>query len=81
MARNVFVSSTIQECFDIVNEEISATWEYYGWQSSRDASWRIMQKDVGASVYLYQYGSSDYSTAWTNKESLTYYYPYIAYNK
>jgi hypothetical protein len=83
MARNVFVSSTINDAFDICNEYMSDTFEYYGWQSARDASWRIMKKDVGTGVYTYVYGSSGYPSNWTDMSvvtSLVYRLPYLAYN-
>jgi len=83
MARNSFTGSMYNDDFEICNEYVSASFEYYGWQSKLYGSWKILRKDVAANEYRYVYGSTNYISDWSDItviENLTYGLPYVAYN-
>jgi len=59
------------EISDEVAKGGDATVRYYGWLANGGA-WVIMQEDLDAGSYRYIAGKTDYSTNWTNRESLSY---------
>lgn len=50
--------------------EIS-TYKYFGYETV-DGDWRIMRKTLATNEFGYDTGTSGYSTAWTNRSSLSY---------
>jgi hypothetical protein len=52
-------------------------YKYYGYMSSgSDASYIIMRETVATSEYKYAFGKgSVYTTAWSNRATLTYIFP------
>ncbi len=68
----VTVNPTVS--FLIADEEEGATYAYTGFESS-SGSWYIQRETLASGAYRYVAGTSDYSTAWTNRASQTYQYP------
>jgi len=60
------------EGYQISHQEVGTT-SYYGYEN-KDGAWYIMKSVVAVAITTYTYtkGSSDYSTAWTNKGTQTY---------
>lgn len=47
--------------------------KYYGFLAA-DGSWYIMEENTTGGTYRYIRGTSDYTTKWTNRATLTYVY-------
>lgn len=62
---------------DEFDDGVSTNVKYYGFIEPR-GNWYILKNDPSASAktYRYAFGDSDYETAWTNRASLTYGYPF-----
>lgn len=62
---------------DEYDDGVSTTVKYYGFIEPR-GNWYILQVDPSASekTYRYAFGDSDYETAWADRASLTYGYPF-----
>lgn len=62
---------------DEFDDGVSTSVKYYGFLEPR-GNWYILKNDPSASAktYRYAFGDSDYETAWTNRASLTYGYPF-----
>lgn len=58
----------------IADEEETATYAYTGFETS-SGGWCIQRETLASGAYRYAAGSSNYSTAWTNRASQTYQYP------
>lgn len=56
---------------DWTDESVSPT--YLGYVTTEEA-WYIKKHDTAARTVRYAVGLSDYSTNWSNRASLTYYY-------
>ena len=65
------------EFYEVVREYDSSVtgftgdYEYFAYKNSI-GKWIIQQHKVSTGVYLYINGATDFSTAWTNKGSLSY---------
>jgi hypothetical protein len=57
--------------YGISNIEETGTYKYYGFEDA-SGNWYIMRKTLATNAYLYSAGSSNYSTNWTNRASLSY---------
>lgn len=55
----------------INDKEDTGTYVYFGFDAA-DGSWKILRKTIATNVFRYATGSSDYSTAWTNRASQSY---------
>ena len=55
------------------DEDNTATYDYYGYLD-KDGNWIIEQIDNITLAHRYIKGTSDYTTNWTNRVSLTYGY-------
>lgn len=55
--------------------DADASPNYYGYLRC-DGAWYILKETIsaGADTYRYYFGTSDYTTNWTNRASLTYVY-------
>lgn len=60
----------VMDRFYPANADESGDPAYYGY-IARDGSWYI-QKIISESEYLYVFGSSDYTGAWSDRDLLTY---------
>lgn len=58
----------------VTDEEETATYAYTGFENA-SGSWCIQRETLASGAYRYAAGTSDYSTAWTNRASQTYQYP------
>jgi hypothetical protein len=61
--------------FEIANtDQSSSTTHYFGYVSI-DGRYFVQKRETASRIsdYTYAYGTSAYSTAWTNRASLTYY--------
>ena len=56
---------------DIAKDE--SGYNYYGYIAN-DGSWVIMRENTAQTQYRYVAGSSNYTTNWTNRATLTYGY-------
>lgn len=52
--------------------------KYYGFITA-DGHWYILEENTAAKTYRYAAGTSEYTTAWTGRAGLTYYYYYEVY--
>lgn len=65
-------------CFDILQDDASATVSYYGFAApgtaTTAATWRIMRKSVSGNVTSYRYadGTDTFIKVWDNRASYTY---------
>lgn len=57
--------------YEISDEDLAADPQYFGYLNEA-GSWIIQRRNAGDGTYRYKYGSSDYTTAWTNRASLIY---------
>lgn len=67
------VSGDLLEGFHIANKDDDATPNYFGFVNHK-GQWYILKEVVsaGADVYSFAVGDSGYSTAWTNRVTLSY---------
>lgn len=64
--------SMILNSYGISDIDESGDPKYYGYLGV-DGTWYIMQ-NTGGTAYRYARGASGYTTAWTGRAALTYYY-------
>lgn len=57
--------------YGIMNIEETATYKYFGFEN-KDGGWYIMRKTLATNEFLYIAGSSNYGTAWTDRDTHTY---------
>uniref|UniRef100_A0A6M3L102 Uncharacterized protein n=1 Tax=viral metagenome TaxID=1070528 RepID=A0A6M3L102_9ZZZZ len=46
---------------------------------ARNGSWYILEEDTTNGTYMYNTGTSSYTTAWTNRKTATYNYFYVEF--
>lgn len=68
------VSTSPLSSYLIADEEETATYSYTGFESA-NGGWCIQRETLASGAYRYAAGTSNYSTAWTNRASQTYQYP------
>ena len=54
-----------------INDLEEGSTNYYGFERA-DGAWYILRSTTSATVFRYAKGSSNYSTAWTNRASQSY---------
>lgn len=64
-------SSSGISAYTLVQDEETATYEYYGYVKA-DGSWCIKRVTISTAYSQYVIGATDYTTAWTNRASQTY---------
>lgn len=74
------ISSDTLASYRISDKDDDASPNYYGFVNA-DGAWYILKETVsaGADTYRYAAGSSDYTTNWTNRASLSYGYFYSTF--
>lgn len=59
------------EFYEVSDEDIAGDPSYFGYLNT-SGKWIIQQRTASAGQYRYIQGSSDYSTNWGNRASLSY---------
>jgi hypothetical protein len=59
--------------YHISDMDIASDTKYYGYED-KEGNWHIQREITSTGTYRYASGSSDYSTAWTNRASQVYNY-------
>lgn len=67
------VTSSAFDNYNISDMDIASDTKYYGFEDV-DGNWYIQREITSTGAYRYASGSSDYSTAWTNRASQVYNY-------
>jgi hypothetical protein len=70
-----YLQVSVGDAYKISDKDDDASPNYYGFVS-KNGAWYILKETVlaGADTYRYAKGSSDYTTNWTNRASLSYDY-------
>lgn len=78
MSRISDKSNILDEMLNVNIDLANGGFDYFGWMR-KDGAWVIQKSTTSTgAVTLYEFGSKDYATAWTNRTSLTYGYPTIS---
>ena len=61
-------------CYRYVDQALSTTYKYWGFKEVDGENWKIIRKDLTTKSFRYVIGTVDYSTNWSNRETLIYTY-------
>ena len=70
-SQSIDIESSILSSYEPTRTDDSTTTQYFGFIKT-DGSWYIMKIDSTTGIIIYTNGTTDFTTNWTNRATLTY---------